>query len=224
LTKFSPQVNAVLVGFLIGAPGAALIDYAQNPEKSYVTFYATIIIGVLAKQVPAWSLLVVAAVLAALWYLTRRSTGITAIPGPQVTAGIENGDEPVAPAPLMTIDEPLEGSSHPIGDIWIKGSYSGRPARGKAFAVFTKSGNTYWPKGRFVDNLDGTWSCVITETRIGETTIVAAQVDVGVYLWVDLYGYVGNKYGEWVGATMRDLSESIRPDQVMTIKITPKQT
>jgi hypothetical protein len=56
----------------------------------------------------------------------------------------------------------------------------------------------------------------------GETQLVAAQVTDGVYLWVDLYGYVGNKYKEWIGTKLNPLPKSIRVDDVVTIKIGPK--
>jgi hypothetical protein len=107
----------------------------------------------------------------------------------------------------------------PQGDITVTGTYSDKAPPGWRFALFTRRDNTYWPKGRFTDNQNGTWGCVLTEPNKGKTQIVATQVADGVYLWINFYGYVGKTYKEWVGQQLDPMPESIRVDDIATIEI-----
>jgi hypothetical protein len=124
---------------------------------------------------------------------------------------------------LMRIEPPSTTPFSP-GEVVVTGKYTAPPPPGWKFAMFTRRDNRYYPKGRFKDNHDGTWTCPTFEPNPGETQIIAAQVADGVYLWINLYGYMGVTHKEWKGEEMTTLPDSIRVDETATITIGPKPT
>ena len=239
--EMSPQVKAAILGIFATACGFLLYDFYQKAAstETFVKFYWS---RLATWQVPLYAApiigIIVCVIIQEAWSFLREPKAVTPeiseIPGPETTQSVENHQvAPIIPdaqdetPKLMKIDPPTYPNgrdSFPHGRITIIGTYSGNPPSGWRLTLFTRRDNTYWPKGGFRVNHDGTWTCSIVENHEGETQLVAARVRDGVRLWIDLYDYVGKKHKDWVGTKLDPLPESIQVDDVVTIRIGPKSS
>jgi hypothetical protein len=230
MEKWSPQVKAAIIGAIavvilaiLSGIGWLLINYYQNPGESFADFYYKRLIS----NVVRYSYFYVNTISGSIGLITGfclcrktiRPTSILSgnpVPSNTIPVAIPESDNDHR-RPLLTIDDPKPGQEIKKGNYPVSGRYTAKPIKGEKFAVFTRRGNRYWPKGQLLIDHDGTWHCRIKEDHPGETTIIICQVDNGIYLWVDLYLYLGNKYNDWRGEEIQQLPNSIRVDQSVRI-------
>ncbi len=117
--------------------------------------------------------------------------------------------------PRFTITSPNDNAQVPRGVIRFGGTYRGKPSSSDLYRVFTCRGKTYWPQDSFVIHNDGKWDCTTRADNPGEFSILIAQINPDVQLWVDLYRKVGNR----VGLEIENLPSGIRVNHSITVMV-----
>ncbi len=121
--------------------------------------------------------------------------------------------------PRFSITSHSDNAQVPRGDIRFWGKYKLKPSSSDLYAVFTRKGKTYWPQGRFVIHDNGGWECTTTVNNPGEISILIAQINPDVQLWVQQFLKVGNELDKWVGLEIENLPGGIRVNHQITLKV-----
>ena len=121
--------------------------------------------------------------------------------------------------PRFTITSPNHNAEVSRGDIRFGGTYRIKPSSSDLYAVFTRRGREYWPQGRFVIHNNGKWECTTTADNPGELSILIAQINPDVQLWVQHFLKVGNTKGKWVGLEIENLPSGIRVNHSITVMV-----
>ena len=85
--------------------------------------------------------------------------------------------------------------------------------------MFTRRGKTYWPQDSFVIHNDGNWECATTAHKPGELSILIAQINPDVQLWVRQFQKVGKEHGNCVGLEIENLTSGIRVNHSITVMV-----
>ncbi len=117
----------------------------------------------------------------------------------------------------FTIVSPSHNAQVPRGYIRFGGTYRGKPSSSDLYAVFTRRGKTYWPQDSFVIHNDGNWECATTAHKPGELSILIAQINPDVQLWVRQFQKVGKEHGNCVGLEIENLPSGIRVNHSITV-------
>ena len=121
--------------------------------------------------------------------------------------------------PRFTIDSPNHNARVPRGHIRFEGTYKLKPSSSDLCAVFTCRGKTYWPQDSFVIHNDGKWDCTTKADNPGELSILIAQINPDVQLWVEHFKKVGYEHGMWVGLEIENLPSGIRVNDSITVMV-----
>lgn len=121
--------------------------------------------------------------------------------------------------PRFTITSPSHNSQVPRGDIRFGGTYRIKPSSSDHCAVFTRRGREYWPQGRLVILDDNRWECTTRVDNPGELSILIAQINPDVQLWVQHFQKVGKIHGKWVGLEIENLPSGIRVNHSITVMV-----